>query len=390
MEVSVHKTKPLFQPDTRIVFLLAGSEDTWLQKILHRKQKHIREKFHHFGLKLVCLPFLQDGYLMSLNAIPRLMQYQFPLLYSIEEKDLIQEMKEILKSVDHHEFNSLILSSFGLTDVATPCLLRCKSYNAETGEADIEQTFLTPARKRTYVRFFDWYTEKSIRNVIGADKPKSEVHENTAQYEIRFRAASQVILMLDDFDEADPIVNTFIEEMKSTENSPVLAQLFLKMLSSFNNNGQELYPALKKILESISEPTPMPLLSKVVVDRHYKIVLPEFGNKEVHLTPLRKTLYLFFLKHPEGVRLAELPDHRKEIADIYFALTGRDDRKLIEKSVDELISPIGNSIHEKMSFVRNAFRHIMDETTAKYYYISGERGDLYKIELPREFVDFKF
>ncbi len=63
---------------------------------------------------------------------------------------------------------------------------------------------------------------------------------------------------------------------------------------------------------------------------------------------------------------------------------------LITQSVDELISPIGNSIHEKMSFVRNAFRKIMDEPTAKSYYISGKRGDLYRIELPREYVDLKF
>lgn len=386
----MQKTIPVFEPDPRIVYLLIGSDDLWLLKILKRKQRRIRENLHRYNLKLVCLPFLKDGYLMSLKAMPKLMQYQYPVLYSVEEKDLVHEMKEILQSVDHSEFNSLILSSLRMKDAATPCLLRCKGFKAETGEAEIEHTFLIPARKRKFIRFLDWYTEKSIQNIIGADKPKSAEKAENVEYEIRFHTAEKTDAIVDDFDEEDLIVKSFIEEMKSTENSPVLAQLFLNMIHAFSSKGQELYPVLKNVFESIDDSNLKPVLSKVVVDRHYKIFLPDFGNKEIKLTPLRKTLYLFFLKHPEGVRLSEMPEYRKEIAEIYYKLTGRSDMDIIAKSLDDLVSPIGNSIHEKMSRVKEAFKSIMDDPTAKHYYISGERGDLYKIDLPREYIDLKF
>ena len=57
-------------------------------------------------------------------------------------------------------------------------------------------------------------------------------------------------------------------------------------------------------------------LPKLMISRNYRIFLGD-ERIEVHLEPLVKSLYLLFLKHPEGIIFKDLPDYRKELALIY-------------------------------------------------------------------------
>ena len=47
-------------------------------------------------------------------------------------------------------------------------------------------------------------------------------------------------------------------------------------------------------------------LPKLIISRSYRIFLGE-ERKEVHLEPLVKSVYLLFLKHPEGIIFKDLP-----------------------------------------------------------------------------------
>lgn len=59
-------------------------------------------------------------------------------------------------------------------------------------------------------------------------------------------------------------------------------------------------------------------LSNLVVNRDCKIILPDYDEVELNLGgPLHKSLYIFFLMHPEGVTVKEVAAHIGELEDIY-------------------------------------------------------------------------
>ena len=104
------------------------------------------------------------------------------------------------------------------------------------------------------------------------------------------------------------------------------------------------------------------------------------------MEPLVKSVYLLFLKHPEGIIFKDLPDYRKELALIYNKVRpwGLTDRAL--KSIEDVTNPMLNSINEKCARIRRTFVTMLDSSVAEQYYIKGARGKAKKITLPRELV----
>jgi hypothetical protein len=49
-----------------------------------------------------------------------------------------------------------------------------------------------------------------------------------------------------------------------------------------------------------------------------KIEFPDLPGTELNLAPRERALYLFFLKHPEGVVLVNLRDYEAEILELYL------------------------------------------------------------------------
>lgn len=126
-------------------------------------------------------------------------------------------------------------------------------------------------------------------------------------------------------------------------------------------------------------------LPKLNISRNYRIFLGD-ERIEVHLEPLVKSVYLLFLKHPEGIIFKDLPDYRKELALIYNKVRpwGLTDRAL--KSIEDVTNPMLNSINEKCARIRRTFVTMLDSSVAEQYYIKGARGKAKKITLPRELV----
>ena len=138
------------------------------------------------------------------------------------------------------------------------------------------------------------------------------------------------------------------------------------------------------ILEQLIHPDDR--LSRLVVTKDYRLLLPDYNNMEIKMEPIVKAVYLLFLKHPEGIAFKCLPDHRQELASIYTKLRpmGLTDRAL--QSIEDVTNPLLNSINEKCARIRGAFLSEFDEYMAKYYYIDGLRGEAKKISLPRDLV----
>ena len=138
------------------------------------------------------------------------------------------------------------------------------------------------------------------------------------------------------------------------------------------------------ILEQLIHPDNR--LSRMVITKDYRILLPDYNNMEIKMEPLVKAVYLLFLRHPEGIVFKELPDYREELTKIYSQLKSSvlTDRAI--QSIEDVTNPMLNSINEKCARIRGAFVGQFDDYMARHYYIDGQRGEAKKITLPRDLV----
>ena len=126
--------------------------------------------------------------------------------------------------------------------------------------------------------------------------------------------------------------------------------------------------------------------SRITITKNCTVLLTDYDNKEVKMEPMTKAIFLLYLKHPEGIAFKQLPDYRKELADIYNRIKpfGLNDRVL--KSIEDVTNPLLNSINEKCSRVKAAFLPLVDASLVDHYYIIGKGGEEKKITLPRNLV----
>ena len=131
------------------------------------------------------------------------------------------------------------------------------------------------------------------------------------------------------------------------------------------------------------------LFPQLVVTENYKVVLADGADTEIKMEPLVKAVYLLFLSHPEGIVLKCLPDYKKELTALYLLLRpyGMTDR--VMRSIEDVTNPTLNSINEKCARIRKLFSEILPKSVARYYSISGKRGEAKKIDLVRASVVWK-
>jgi|LauGreDrversion4_2_1035121.scaffolds.fasta_scaffold09906_9 hypothetical protein len=128
------------------------------------------------------------------------------------------------------------------------------------------------------------------------------------------------------------------------------------------------------------------LLSKLVIDEKNRIFLPDFGNIEIKLRPLEKAIYLLYLKHPEGIGLSFLCDHKKELYDIYASLSSIGALEEMKSRIDDIVNVTKNSSVEKISKIKASFTKSIGDKLAKHYYIQGGNGEVKNIKLNRDNV----
>jgi uncharacterized protein (DUF1810 family) len=126
-----------------------------------------------------------------------------------------------------------------------------------------------------------------------------------------------------------------------------------------------------------------PSLKKITIAKDFRVLL---GDKEIKMEPIVKSVYLLFLKHPEGIAFKCLPDYRKELSVIYSNIKpmGLNDRVI--QSIEDVTNPLLNSINEKCSRIKSVFANEVDEALLNNYIIIGKSGEEKKILLPRDLV----
>ena len=153
-------------------------------------------------------------------------------------------------------------------------------------------------------------------------------------------------------------------------------------INALKQKGVSLYVLERMLQEPVK-------LSRMVITSDYRILLPDYQNMEIEMTPLVKAVYVLFLRHPEGIIFKHLPDYQVELMDIYKKIKGEPlDEKMI-RSVQDVTDPTKNSINEKCARIREAFVGRFDERLAVNYVVRGERGAPKLISLPRELVEWQ-
>ncbi len=190
--------------------------------------------------------------------------------------------------------------------------------------------------------------------------------------------------------------------MKTTDRTPevIAAELsqLVRELVAAGRNDLLLRSIGVSVLEELRIEAAKSRLSRLLITKDYRIILVDYDNREVEMTPVHKAVYLLFLNHPEGIEFKKLCDYRDELLQYYMTTARLMDKQTITESVNMLVNPLNNSINEKCSRIKSIFLNMMDQYTASYYIIcghtqkhfAGSSKTLYEmlknIRMPRELV----
>lgn len=209
------------------------------------------------------------------------------------------------------------------------------------------------------------YAESDLRFCIRPSAPES-VEEESDTSHLLFRRGPK----------EPPVEKSFDKEMsKALEDVQALIQdLLLK--------GCPPELILKMLNQSVK-------LSRIRITRQYKIFLVDYDNVEIKMGPLPKTVFLFYLRHPEGVAISYLQNHKRELRDIYGRVCTNDDPEKMKDSIERLTNPFDNSICEKCAAIKKAFTLKINEQVAQNYFVHGEQGEKKGISLDRNLVEWE-
>ena len=128
---------------------------------------------------------------------------------------------------------------------------------------------------------------------------------------------------------------------------------------------------------------------RIRITKDLRILLPDRFDTEIRLRPLVKTVFLLFLRHPEGIRFGDLQDYRKELMELYMGISRRSSRELAEQSIDRLTDPKDNSIHEKAANLAAALARYFRPDRLPAYTLTGKAGTPKRIRLDRALVEWE-
>lgn len=162
----------------------------------------------------------------------------------------------------------------------------------------------------------------------------------------------------------------------------------IEILSEIQERIDKLYakgiPA-NILMRLLSLPEPKP--SRLLITDDFRLLLPDYNNREIVLNPLPKALYFFYLRHSEGVLFKHLRDHRSELFDLYSLLSPSENLDRMNHSIDDLADSTKNSVNVLCSRIKAAFVSQFKDDLARQYYISGAAGEPKSISLDRKLVE---
>jgi hypothetical protein len=133
-------------------------------------------------------------------------------------------------------------------------------------------------------------------------------------------------------------IETAQKQLAHSEGSGIWEEIFYLIGSLVNNEPRK--------------------LSRLKIDSEnndYAISLPDYDDLAVEMTPLHKSLYILFLRHPEGIILSHISDYEIELREIYKHISNREDYDKMKQSIHRICTREDGSRNQIISRIREAF-----------------------------------
>ena len=122
---------------------------------------------------------------------------------------------------------------------------------------------------------------------------------------------------------------------------------------------------------------------------NFTIKFPDLANIELKLDKIEKTIYLFFLGKPKGVKLNMLDEHREELTELYLKVSPTSDRVTATRRINERTDNAHTQkISETISKIRKKINDLLGNEMGEHYIIAGANGELKKIGVDRNLISF--
>ena len=127
--------------------------------------------------------------------------------------------------------------------------------------------------------------------------------------------------------------------------------------------------------------------SKIVHMHNKNLIIPgphpgEFhlpdDNKILYLNPVERTIYLFFINHPEGIQTDALPLHWQELYKLYAHESVFDDKKLMLNTIETLCGESKIVFYSSISRIKKKFITALGARKASPYIIKRDKSGHYR------------
>jgi hypothetical protein len=170
-----------------------------------------------------------------------------------------------------------------------------------------------------------------------------------------------------------------VKQLENKKVDPLLANQVFEIMEAMRSEVlfRDRYSLLKK-------PSRM-----CIFGPNYKIQFPDLANLELKLDKIEKTIYLFFLGKPEGVKLNMLDEHREELTELYLKVSPTSDRATATRRINERTDNAQTQkISETISKIRKKINNLLGEEMGEHYIIAGANGEVKKIGVDRNLISF--
>ncbi|MBO6254660.1 MAG: hypothetical protein J6O49_13595 [Bacteroidaceae bacterium] len=356
-QIKLEDNKIEFKLDGRLspkeLVYVASEEDKALTELFETHPEVLEGWGQMIGFQIVFLPLL-----MKRLKDKRVLQYRAPYLNDVELSEITIGNNFLLQYLENPADKERIRQAFIRTE-------------------DIHRG--DDGKDKARNRFYPLSSTSGEPLADQLHRIGKQISVEKARYDRYLESKDQSFNDWGDAGDNEPPAESGFNSQSEDENTDDLMEEIRERIAKLRQRGIAEY-----ILEQLIHPDNR--LSRMVITKDWRIVLPDYNNMEIKMEPLVKAVYLLFLRHPEGIVFKHLPDYRQELTNIYSKLRPLSQSNKAIQSIEDVTNPLLNSINEKCARIRGAFLGEFDDYMAKYYYIDGPRGEAKKIALPRDFV----
>lgn len=358
------------------VIYIGNDNDVVITKYINDNYNILKQKFLEKDLSFIYFPKLKNNPDELTKNIKSAIDYIYPQ-FKGQNLDIVLDF---FKSISSQQYYDFILNSLQLPNFPKPSLIK-NLFKICDGNENL--FYYLPLNEKTIEAVLTEYAEKTVNPNLDVQEQyskKSSLRQDLqdSEYNADDNFETEALKISDE-------IKSKIDVLLANGKHKALADMVIHICSNLKDIKPELYEKIK----SLNIDDNRTKLSSLVIDSNYRIYLPDYGNIEIVMSPLPKTLYLFFLKNPKGIMLHDLVDYKKELLSIYNKITNSSEPTEIVKRIDDMVDMSNNSINEKCSRIKEAFVSKIDDSLAQHYYVNGKRGAPKKISIPPNLIVFK-